>query len=98
MIAAHHFAILAKFPGVPLEWKTWFCIEPSSLAWFCIEPSSLAYVQDTVHIVKLKSKLLKPSGLLPNGWVHVYVAGIQHLRVLQLSFGKDEHVIKGKRY
>ena len=27
-----------KFPEVPLEWKTWFCIEPSSIT----------YVQDIV--------------------------------------------------
>lgn len=71
-----------KLPGIPQEWK----------AWFCIEPSSLACVQDTVHIaVKLKSRLLKPSCLIPMGG---YVAGIQHLRMLQVSFGKDEHGLR----
>ena len=71
-----------KLPGIPQEWNDWFCIKPNALT--C--------VQDTVHIaVKLKARLLKPSGLIPMGG---YVAGIQHLRMLQVSFGKDEHGLR----
>lgn len=73
-----------KFSGVQLRWKNWFLIDASTLA--C--------VQDTVHIaVKLKSQLVKPSSLLPMG---EYVAGIHHLRMLQASFGKDEHGLREK--
>jgi hypothetical protein len=44
---------------IPTKWLSWFHIE---------RPSSIAYVQDTVHIaVKLKSRLLKPSIVLPMG-------------------------------
>ncbi len=71
-----------KFSEIPLEWKSWFLIDPCTVA--C--------VQDTVHIaVKLKSRLVKPSSLLPMG---EYVAGIHHLRMLQASFGKDEHGLR----
>lgn len=62
--------------SIPLEWKEWFHVDASTLA--C--------VQDTVHVaVKLKCRLVKPSSLLPMG---KYVAGIQHLRMLQASFVK----------
>ena len=47
-----------------------------------------------VHVaVKLKSKLLKPSVLLPMGRC---LAGIQHLQMIQMSFGKDEHGLREK--
>lgn len=73
-----------KFSGIPSEWK----------AWFFIKPSCVAFVQDTVHVaVKLKSRLLRPSSLLPMGR---FVAGIQDLRTLQVSFGKDEHGLREK--
>ena len=55
---------------------------------------TVAFVQDIVHVaVKLKSKLLKPSVLLPMGR---YLAGIQHLQMIQMSFGKDEHGLREK--
>ena len=41
----------------------------------------------------MTSKLLKPSVLLPMGR---YLAGIQHLRMIQMSFGKDEHGLREK--
>ena len=66
-----------KFNRIPSEWKEWFLVKPTCLA----------LVQDTVHVaVKLKSRLLRPSSLLPMG---NFVAGVQHLRMLQVSFGKD---------
>ena len=41
------------------EWPKWFAIT---------KPTSISCVQDTVHIaVKLKSKLLRPSSILPMG-------------------------------
>ena len=46
-------------------------------------------VQDVIHnAVKLKSRLLKPPVVLPMGG---YVAGVHHLRLVQVSFGKDQH-------
>ena len=53
---------------IPTKWLSWFHIE---------RPSSIAYVQDIVHIaVKLKSRLLKPSIVLPMGR---YLAGVHHI-------------------
>ena len=68
-----------KFNSIPSEWKEWFLVKPTCLA----------LVQDTVHVaVKLKSRLLRPSSLLPMGNC------VQHLRMLQVSFGKDEHGLR----
>ena len=44
---------------LPKEWMEWFALK---------YPTSICYVQDTVHIaVKMKSRLLKPSIVLPLG-------------------------------
>ena len=56
---------------IPSVWNDWFWIK---------RPSSVVYVQDVVHIaVKLKSRLLKPSIVLPMG---NYVAGAHHLHII----------------
>ena len=60
--------------------------------WFHTDTNVLACVQDTVHIAtKLKSRLLKPSSLLPMG---KYITGVQHLRMIQATFGKDVHGLR----
>ena len=41
--------------------------------------------------VKLKSRLVKPSNILPLG---KFVAGMHHLRIIYTTFGKDEHGLK----
>ena len=43
--------------------------------------------------VKLKSRLLKPSIMLPMGW---YLAGAHHLKILVNTFTKDQHGIRLK--
>ena len=69
--------------AIPSKWNSWFLIQ---------KPSSLSCVQDVVHIgVKLKSRLLKPSIILPMG---NYVAGVFHIRMLQQAFGKDQHGLR----
>ena len=74
---------LLKKNSIPKEWHSWFAVSI---------PTSVAYVQDIVHVaVKLKSRLIRPSILLPMG---NYVAGIHHIRVMYNSFGKDEHGLK----
>jgi len=71
-------------PNIP---KTW-------LEWFKATPSSVSLVQDVVHLaVKLKSRLLKVSVVLPMG---PYLATSSHLRMLQLSLGKDVHSLREK--
>ena len=48
--------------------------------------------QDVVHVaVKLKSRLIKPSIVLPLGH---YVAGVHHLRLVHTNFNKDEHGLR----
>ena len=58
--------------------------------WFALKkPTRVAYVQDVVHVaVKLKARLLRPSLILPMG---KYLAGVHDLRLLQQTFGKDQH-------
>ena len=41
--------------------------------------------------VKLKSRLIQPTIVLPMG---NYVAGIHHIRLIYNNFGKDEHGLK----
>ena len=70
---------------VPDKWKSWFLLE---------NPTSIAYVQDTIHLaVKLKARLMKTSMILPFGG---FSAGIQHLRIVQQSYGKDQHGLREK--
>ena len=68
---------------IPSEWKSWFAVKT---------PTTVAYIQDVVHIaVKLKSRLIKPSIVLPLG---IYLAGVHHLRLVQTTFGKDQHGLR----
>ena len=65
-------------PNIPKSWDSWFYINPKSIS----------YVQDIVHVaVKLKSRLLRPSIILPMG---SYVAAGHHIRMIQIAFGKDQ--------
>ena len=77
-------SILANKMLYPEEW-TWFWIT---------NPTTIAYIQDTVHIaVKMKSRLLKPSTILPMG---NFTAGLHHLQILTESFAKEQHGIRHK--
>jgi hypothetical protein len=68
---------------IPTKWMSWFAVK-------C--PTSIAYIQDIVHIaVKMKSRLIKPSIVLPLG---TYLAGVHHLRLIQQTFGKDQHGLR----
>ena len=70
---------------IPDRWKSWFLLQ---------NPTSIAYVQDTIHLaVKLKARLMKTSIILPFG---NFVAGIHHLRIVQQSYGKDQHGLREK--
>ena len=54
----------------------------------------IAYVQDAVHVaVKLKSRLIKPSIILPLG---DYIAGVHHLNLIHKTFNRDEHGLREK--
>ena len=69
--------------SIPSQWRDWFWAQN-----LC----SVAFVQDTVHIaVKLKSRLIRPSIVLPMG---NYLAGVHHLKMLQATLGKDEHGLR----
>ena len=76
--------INAETLKVPKSWySNWFAMK---------NPTSISYVQDIVHLgVKLKSRLLKPSVVLPMGQ---YLAGAHDLRLVQTLFGKDIHGIR----
>ena len=69
--------------SIPAEWRQWFAVR---------KPSAISYVQDVVHVaVKLKSRLIKPSIVLPLGH---YVAGVHHLHLVHTNFNKDEHGLR----
>ena len=61
---------------------------PENWTWFRVKYSTcIAYVQDPVHVaVKLKTRMTKPSIVLPFG---KYLAGIHHLQLATASFSKD---------
>jgi len=65
-----------------MEWKTWFCISPTTIA----------YVQDVVHIaVKFKACLLNPHIKLKMG-PHLE-ARVYHFRS---KYGKEQHCLRDK--
>ena len=67
---------------IPKDW-TWFWVERAT---------TLLYIQDYIHVaVKLKSRLLKPSIILPLG---EYLAGSHHLRYISEIFTKDQHGLR----
>ena len=71
-------------PRIPSNWKEWFQMYPRS---------TISYVQDTVHVGdKLKSRLLKPSILLPMG-PHFCASG-NLLRIIKTTYSKDEHNLR----
>ena len=62
------------------RWKSWFKVQ---------HPTILAYIQDPIHIaVKLKTKVTKPSCILPIGH---YLVGIHSLRMVIQNYSKDQH-------
>ena len=68
---------------MPKAWTEWFILK---------HPTNIFYIQDTVHItVKMKSRLLKPSILLPMG---NYTAGAHYLSIIKTTFHKGEHGIR----
>lgn len=66
---------------------------PENWTWFRVKYStSIAYVQDPVHVaVKLKTRMTKPSIVLPIG---KYLAGIHHLQLATANFSKDKHGVR----
>jgi len=71
-------------PRIPAAWKEWFCMHPRL---------TISYVQDVVHFgVKLKSRLLKPSILLPVG--SNFFASGNPLQMVQIAYGKDQHNLR----
>ena len=66
---------------------------PDNWTWFRVKYSTnIAYVQDPVHVaVKLKTRMTKPSIVLPIG---KYLAGIHHLQLATASFSKDQHGVR----
>ena len=69
---AVHSLSIGKSILLPPKWKAWFAVK---------YPTTVACIQDVVHIaVKLKTRLLKPSILLPLG---EFVAGVHDLRTVQ---------------
>ena len=72
-----------KSPCIPESWSTWFHIK---------HPTAITYVQDTVHIaVKLKTRLLKHSVIMPMG---NYIVAVQHLRLLHTNLQKEQHGLR----
>lgn len=62
---------------IPSEWRKWYTLK---------KPTAISYVQDMVHVaVKLKSRLIKPSIILP---MEKYVAGVHHLRLVRSTSTK----------
>ena len=71
--------------NIPLNWSSWFAIK---------RPTSISFIQDPVHVaVKLKSRLLRPSIVLPLG---KYIAGSHHLQIIHSTFSKDQHGLRVK--
>ena len=68
---------------------------PKAWTWFWVKRSTpLVYIQDYVHVaVKLKTRLLKPSIILPMG---NFTAGPHHLSLLYNNFEKDQHGMRLK--
>jgi len=74
---------IGKSIHIPSDWKAWFAMK---------HPTTVACIQDVVHIaVKLKTRLLKPSILLPLG---DFAAGVHDLRTVQQMFTKDQHGLR----
>ena len=70
---------------IPKEWHAWFAIKVFN---------GISYVQDVVHLaVKLKARLLSPSMIFSLG---KFLAGVNHLRLIQQNFGKDIHNTRAK--
>jgi hypothetical protein len=67
---------------------------PQLKKWLCTRLHRIIGVQDMVHIgVKMKSRLLKPSIILPMG---SYIATPAHLHILVALHGKEVHGIRQK--
>lgn len=71
--------------NVPSNWSSWFVMK---------RPTSIVFIEDMVHVaVKLNSRLLRPSIILPLG---KYIAGSHHLRIIHNTFSKDQHGLREK--
>ena len=71
-------------PRISATWKEWFCVHPRL---------TVSYVHDVVHVgIKLKSRLLKPSILLPVG-PNFFASG-NHLQMVRMAYGKDQHNLR----
>ena len=84
----------ASYKQVPVCPKNSPDIPQSLNSWFLINVvSNISYVQDVIHIAtKLKSRLLKPSIILPVG-PH-YSASGNHIKMIRQKFEKDEHGLR----
>ena len=65
------------------EWVSWFAAKT---------PTVVAYIPHIAHVaVKMKPRLIKSSIVLPLG---KYLAVVHHLRLIQQTFGKDQHGLR----
>ena len=75
--------------------STSFCTHKDNFSvdkWLCTKLYSIFCVQDMVHIaVKFKTRLLKPTIMLPMG---CYLASSAHLKIVMSLYGKDVHGIR----
>ena len=70
---------------IPKAWKSWFIVE---------QEVSVCFVQDPIHLgVKLKSRLLTNSQILPMGQ---YSAIASHLHLVRASYSKEHHNLRLK--
>ena len=85
----------APDPQFPNTWFQSNAVPKALNEWLCISKfCEILCVQDMVHVgVKLKSRLLKPSIVLPLG---CYIATMSHLSILVKLCGKDEHSLRIK--
>lgn len=73
---------IADIPRDGPHWDDWFLGNPSG---------TITYVQDHIHIAtKLRTRLLKPSIVLPMGQ---YLVSPSHLKCLIAEVSKDQHML-----
>ncbi|KAK3930889.1 8-amino-7-oxononanoate synthase [Frankliniella fusca] len=78
--------------------RTFSLARPCKWPWFhsSLSENEPVMIQDTIHLlVKLKSKLLKPSEIIPFGKTHVVSKG--HLVALLNEVSKDQHQLTNSK-
>ena len=94
-VSSHLMALSSNPMGLlsPLDSSEQIVIPSEQRKWYALKkPTAIAYVQDMVHVaVKLKSRLIKPSIILP---IEKYIAGVHHLGLVHCNFNKDERALR----